>query len=91
MHNKAMIEFGKILRGTLIERDHPAYEDARKLYNGMIDKRPLMIARCADVADVIKGVNFGGDNELLIAIRGGGHCFVSSPGCCTKPARRVRS
>ena len=73
MHKKAMIEFGEILRGTLIERDHPDYEAARKLYNGMIDKRPLMIARCADVADVITAVNFGRENELLIAIRGGGH------------------
>jgi FAD/FMN-containing dehydrogenase len=73
MHNKAKTELAEILRGTLIERDHPAYEDARKLYNGMIDKRPLMIARCADVADVIAAVNFGRENELLIAIRGGGH------------------
>ena len=72
-YKKTMIEFGKILRGTLIERDHPDYEAARKLYNGMIDKRPLMIARCADVADVITAVNFGRENELLIAIRGGGH------------------
>jgi FAD/FMN-containing dehydrogenase len=65
--------FGETLRGTLIGRDHLDYEDARKLYNGMIDKRPLMIARCADAADVITAVNFGRDNELLIAIRGGGH------------------
>ena len=68
-----MTKLGESLRGTLIGRDHPDYEDARKLYNGMIDKRPLMIARCADVADVITAVNFGRDNELLIAIRGGGH------------------
>ena len=68
-----MTNFGETLRGTLIGRDHLDYEDARKLYNGMIDKRPLMIARCADAADVITAVNFGRDNELLIAIRGGGH------------------
>ena len=43
------------------------------LYNAMIDKRPRLIARCADVADVIAAVNFGRDNGLLIAIRGGGH------------------
>src|SRR5437773_5243027 len=61
------------LRGTLIERGDADYDDARKLYNGMIDKRPLLIARCADVADVIAAVNFGRDNGLLIAIRGGGH------------------
>ena len=51
----------------------PAYDEARALYNGMIDKRPLLIARCADVADVIAAVNFARENGLLIAIRGGGH------------------
>jgi FAD/FMN-containing dehydrogenase len=65
--------FGKSLRGPLIQRDDAEYDEARKLYNGMIDKRPLMIARCADVADVIAAVNFGRDRHLPIAIRGGGH------------------
>ena len=61
------------LRGELIQRSDQRYEEVRKLYNGMIDKRPLAIARCADVADVIAAVQFGRDNELPIAIRGGGH------------------
>src|SRR5438876_2160943 len=61
------------LRGAVIGRDDADYDEARKLYNGMIDKRPLMIARCADVADVIAAVNFGRDNGLLLAIRRGGH------------------
>ena len=61
------------LRGTLFERGDAGYDDARKLYNGMIDKRPLLIANCVDVADVITAVNFGRDNGLRIAIRGGGH------------------
>jgi FAD/FMN-containing dehydrogenase len=61
------------LRGQLIEPKDVAYEEARALYNGMIDKRPLAIARCADVADVIAAVNFGRDCGLPIAIRGGGH------------------
>src|SRR6201997_248588 len=60
-------------RGELILRNDPRYEEARKLYNGMIDKRPLLIARCVDVADVIAAVNFGRDQGLLVAIRGGGH------------------
>src|SRR5215470_15534101 len=66
-------EFKKNLRGELILRNDPRYEEARKLYNGMIDKRPLLIARCVNVADVITAVNFGRDQGLLIAIRGGGH------------------
>jgi FAD/FMN-containing dehydrogenase len=61
------------LRGELIQRSDESYEEARKLYNGMIDKRPLLIARCADVADVIFAVRFGRENDLLTAIRGGGH------------------
>jgi FAD/FMN-containing dehydrogenase len=65
------------LRGPLVERDHPDYDEVRKLYNAMIDKRPRLIARCLDVADVIAAVNFGRDNGLLIAVRGGGH---SGPG-----------
>jgi FAD/FMN-containing dehydrogenase len=61
------------LRGELIQRSDEHYEEARKLYNGMIDKRPLLIARCADVADVISAVRFGRESDLLTAIRGGGH------------------
>jgi FAD/FMN-containing dehydrogenase len=65
------------LRGDLIQRGGERYDEARKLYNGMIDKRPLFIARCVDVADIMTAVNFGRDEGLLIAIRGGGH---SGPG-----------
>jgi FAD binding domain-containing protein/berberine-like enzyme len=73
MRDEAMAKFGESLRGALIGRDHPDYDETRKVYNGMIDKRPLMIARCADTADVIAAVNFGRDNNILTAIRGGGH------------------
>src|SRR5215210_4066067 len=61
------------LRGELIEPGNEAYDEARKVYNAMIDKRPRLIARCADVADVISAVNFARENGLLVAIRGGGH------------------
>jgi FAD/FMN-containing dehydrogenase len=73
MNDEAITKFGQNLRGALIGRSHADYDEARKLYNGMIDKRPLLIARCADVADVITSVNFGRDNKLPVAIRGGGH------------------
>jgi len=73
MNDEAVAKFGQSLRGALIGRSHPEYEEARKLYNAMIDKRPLLIARCADAADVIAAVNFGRENKLPIAIRGGGH------------------
>jgi len=65
--------FKAALRGQLIEPSDPDYDDARKVYNAMIDKKPRMIARCADVADVMTCVNFAPENNLLLAIRGGGH------------------
>ena len=60
-------------RGELIQPADPNYHSARKVYNGMIDKHPQLIARCVDVADVIAAVNYGRENSLLTAIRGGGH------------------
>ena len=73
MNEDAIAKFGQSLRGALMGRSHPDYDEARKLYNGMIDKRPFLIARCLDAADVIAAVNFGRDNKLPVAIRGGGH------------------
>ena len=61
------------LRGELILPGDANYDEARKLYNGMIDKRPGLIARCVDAADVIACVNYARDLNLLLAIRGGGH------------------
>ncbi len=61
------------LRGELIQPDDEGYDAARKVYNGMIDRHPALIVRCADVADVIAAVNFGRENGLLVSIRGGGH------------------
>jgi FAD/FMN-containing dehydrogenase len=61
------------LRGELIQPNDEGYDAARKVYNGMIDKHPALIARCADVADVIAAVNFARENGLLVSIRGGGH------------------
>ncbi len=61
------------LRGELIQPGDTDYDAARKVYNGMIDRHPALIARCADVADVIAAVNFGREHNLLVSIRGGGH------------------
>lgn len=73
MNSEVIAHFGQSLRGALIGRSDPGYDEARSLYNGMIDKRPLLIARCADAADVIASVNFGRDQRIPIAVRGGGH------------------
>jgi FAD/FMN-containing dehydrogenase len=61
------------VRGTIIEPGDGAYESARVVYNGMIDRRPALIVRCVDVADVIAAVDYARTNNLLTAIRGGGH------------------
>lgn len=61
------------LRGELIQPSDENYHEARKVYNAIIDRRPALIARCADVADVIVSVNFARENGVLLAVRGGGH------------------
>jgi FAD/FMN-containing dehydrogenase len=61
------------MRGKLILPEDDLYDEARKVYNGMIDRRPGLIARCANTADVIAAVNFARENNLLLAVRGGGH------------------
>src|SRR5687768_5481856 len=61
------------LRGDLLAPGDDGYDAARALYNGMIDKRPRLIARCVDIADVIAAVTFGRESGLDVAIRGGGH------------------
>lgn len=65
--------FRATLRGSLIEPQDKGYDDARKVYNGMISKRPRLIVKCADVADVIRSVNFARENNILLSIRSGGH------------------
>jgi FAD binding domain/Berberine and berberine like len=60
-------------RGNLIQKGDADYDTARKVYNGMIDRYPAIIAKCVDTADVVSAVNFGRENNLLISIRGGGH------------------
>jgi FAD/FMN-containing dehydrogenase len=65
--------FAQDLRGPVFQPADTGYDEARSLYNAMIDKHPLAIARCSDTADVIAAVNFGRASGLPIAIRGGGH------------------
>jgi FAD/FMN-containing dehydrogenase len=70
---QAIEEFHRGIRGRVIAAADDDYETARKVYNGMIDRHPRLIAYCADVADVIAAVKLGRENDLLTAVRCGGH------------------
>jgi FAD/FMN-containing dehydrogenase len=61
------------LTGEVIAPDHATYEAARRVWNGMIDKRPAAIARCVDADDVATAVRFAAEYELPLSVRGGGH------------------
>jgi FAD/FMN-containing dehydrogenase len=73
LDDSAVQALAATMRGPLIKRGDPGYDEARTIYNAMIDKRPALIAQCATVADVIAAVNFARDNGVIVAIRGGGH------------------
>ena len=68
-------------RGQLLRPDDDGYEAARHIWNGMIDKHPALIARCAGVADVVAAVDFARTNDLLVAVRGGGHNVAGNAVC----------
>jgi FAD/FMN-containing dehydrogenase len=73
LQEKTIKHFQASLRGALIHPGDADYEAARTVYNAMIDRSPALIARCADMADVITAVHVAHDNDLLVSIRSGGH------------------
>ena len=66
-------EFGQAFSGAVILPSDAGYDAARKIWNASVDRYPGMIARCAGVADVVHAVNFARANDLVVAVRGGGH------------------
>ncbi|MEN3291393.1 MAG: hypothetical protein V7642_646 [Burkholderiales bacterium] len=79
--NQVLEDFKSQLRGQVLQPEDPGYDEARTIWNAMIDRRPAMIVRCAGVADVRRSVAFARDNKLLLAIRGGGHNIGGSALC----------
>jgi FAD/FMN-containing dehydrogenase len=77
----AVKDFSASLHGTLLEPGQEDYDAARRIWNGMIDKHPALIARCADSGDVARAVTFARERELLVAVRGGGHSFPGYSTC----------
>src|SRR5258706_12380939 len=82
----AVQELVSRMRGALLRPGDAGYEQAIRVYNGMIEKRPALIAHCVDVADVIAAVNFAREPALTLAGRGGGH---RGPGLGTSGGGRV--
>jgi len=77
----AVKELGESLSGRLLLSGDDAYDAARTVWNGMIDKRPAVIAVCADAADVQNAVTFASERGLLVAVKGGGHSFPGKSVC----------
>ncbi|MDA4114421.1 MAG: FAD-binding oxidoreductase [Thaumarchaeota archaeon] len=68
-------------RGNIVLPGEPSYEQARKVWNGMIDKHPAIILRCAGTSDVMKAVRFAHDQGLVVSVRGGGHNVAGNAVC----------
>jgi FAD/FMN-containing dehydrogenase len=81
VHGTAVEEFQASLHGQLLKPGEEGYDQARAVWNGMIDKRPALIARCADTADVIQCVNFARTHGLTVSVRGGGHSAAGKAVC----------
>ncbi|WP_448810771.1 FAD-binding oxidoreductase [Agromyces bauzanensis] len=81
MHEQLIQGFADRLDGELVRPGDPSYDARRAVWNGSIDRRPALIARCATAADVVRSVSFAGANGLLVALRGGGHSFPGHSVC----------
>ena len=81
MSEEALQAFKASQRGEVLQPGDAGYDVARRVHNAMIDKHPALIARCIGVADVIAAVNFARANNLLVAVRGGGHNVAGNAVC----------
>ena len=81
LEKAAIKELGQSMTGPVLLSGHPEYDGARKIWNGMHDKRPALIARCMTTDDVAKAVDFARGNSLLVAVRGGGHSWPGKSVC----------
>ena len=78
---EALQAFKAQFRGPVLGREDVGYDDVRKIWNGMIDRRPGLIARCTGTVDVVQAVRFARENRLLVSVRGGGHNIAGLAVC----------
>ncbi|HET6798893.1 MAG TPA: FAD-binding protein, partial [Gemmatimonadales bacterium] len=81
MDESAFREFAAGFHGFLLRPSSPEYESARRIWNARFDRHPTLIARCADATDVQRAVDFARGENLLVAVRGGGHSFAGHGVC----------
>ncbi len=81
VHDAIVEALRATVRGEVIDRAHPGYGDARRVWNGLIDRYPAVIARCADTADVVEAVRVARELRPVVSIRGGGHQIAGSAVC----------
>ena len=74
-------ELRQTVRGDLLLQGDDGYEEARRIWNGMVNRRPALIARCAGAADVISSVAFARKHGLVLSVRGGGHNVAGNAVC----------
>jgi hypothetical protein len=92
---EAVQAFAMGVRGPVLQPGDRGYDDARAIWNGLIDRRPALIVQCTGAADVVDAVNFARDHGLLLSVRGGGHNVagnaVSDGGLVADERRPCRS
>ena len=81
LSNDIIDGFKSTIRGEVLLPADTGYEDARRIWNAMIDRRPAVIVRCSGVADIMRAVAFARDRDLAVAVRGGGHNIAGTAVC----------
>ncbi len=81
MKQDAINELRKLLEGPLLEQGDPGYDEARSVWNGMIDRRPALIVQCKSVADIVAAIAFARENKMVVSIKGGGHGVAGKAVC----------
>jgi FAD/FMN-containing dehydrogenase len=71
--SEALQAFAMQIRGAVLRAGDPGYDDARRIWNGLIDRHPALIVQCTGAADVVDAVNFAREHGLLLSIKAGGH------------------